>query len=54
MVFKKDGYTLYRHKKKKHLMFFAQKSTKGTPIDLPKGYVVKVNKKTGLPYLKKK
>ena len=24
------------------------------PIELPKGYVVKVNKKTGVPYLKKK
>jgi len=55
MVFKKDEYTLYQNKKHPHLRYFSKKkSSKGKPIDVPTGYNVKVNKKTGLPYLKKK
>ena len=36
------------------LYFFSRwKPKKGTPCDLPKGYTVSVNKRTGLPYLNK-
>ena len=34
--------------------FSKQKPADAMPIDLPNGFVVKVNKSTGLPYLKKK
>jgi hypothetical protein len=37
-------------------MYFFSKGTpkRGTPCDLPEGYKVEVNKRTGLPYLKYK
>lgn len=55
MAFEKDGYTLYQNKKNPHLRYFAKPGNKkGKPIDLPKGYKVKVNKRTGLPILSKK
>jgi len=55
MVFKKDGYTLYQNKKNCNLRYFSKKvSTKGKAIDLPPGYKVGKNKRTGLPFLKKK
>ena len=41
--------------KKRTIHFFSKnKPDVGEPIQLPKGYEVKVNTKTGLPYLKKK
>ena len=33
--------------------FSARKPKSGKPIDKPDGYPVKVNKRTGLPFLKK-
>jgi hypothetical protein len=37
------------------IRFFSKRTPKsGTPCDLPEGYTVEVNKRTGLPYLKKK
>ena len=37
------------------IYFFSKRKPKsGTPCELPSGYVVGVNKRTGLPYLKKK
>jgi hypothetical protein len=55
------GYTLYRHVshkergKKTTLHFFSkEKPEVGDPISLPAGYRIAVNKKTGVPYLKKK
>jgi len=33
--------------------FSARKPKSGKPIDKPDGYTVKVNKRTGLPFLKK-
>jgi hypothetical protein len=54
-------YTLYEKKietksgKKRLIRFFSKKEpNEGEPSDLPTGFEVKVNKKTGLPYLKKK
>ena len=54
-------YTLYKKEieiksgKKRTVRFFSKgEPEEGSPIKLPKGYEVKENKKTGLPYLKKK
>jgi hypothetical protein len=54
-------YTLYRqelHKpngpKKTIYSFLKGKSTKADPAPLPDGYRIAINKKTGVPYLKKK
>jgi hypothetical protein len=54
-------YTLYRKEiitatgKKRTIHFFSKKiPDEGKPVPLPEGYEVKVNKRTGLPYLKKK
>jgi len=63
MVYKHGEYTLNTMKinwkgtpgKPRTIYFFAKgKTEKGTPCDLPDGYVVGVNSRTGLPYLKKK
>jgi hypothetical protein len=62
LPFEKDGYTLHKRdvilKGGRHqtIYFFARAKPKsGTPMqDLPVGYAVGVNKRTGLPYLKKK
>jgi len=55
------GYTLYRRKtkrqdgKKSRFHYFAKrKSVKGSPAPLPEGYRIVINKKNGVPYLKKK
>ena len=54
MAFEKDGYILYQNKKNPNLRYFAKKgNTKGKPIDLPDGFKVKTNKRTGLPILSK-
>jgi len=59
--FKKDGYTLHKTDVKlkggrtQRLFFFSKKKPKrGTPCAKPSGYSVGKNKRTGLPYLKKK
>jgi len=55
MAYEKNGYILYQNKKNPNLRYFAKKGNKkGTPIDKPTGYTVKVNKRTGLPILSKK
>jgi len=60
MVYTQKGksgeiYTLYENKKNPNLHYFAAgKSSSGRAIDLPKGYKVVTNKRTGLPLLKKK
>lgn len=61
MVFEKDGYTLHTREvtlkgnRKQRIYFFSKKKPKsGKPCDLPDGYNVGKNKKTGLLYLKKK
>lgn len=55
-----QGYTLYRRETKKHggkiatIHFFSkEKPDKGHPCQLPEGYQIAVNKKTGVPYIKK-
>jgi len=55
------GYTLYKREKGKYsgkkttIHFFSkEKPDMGHPIQLPDGYQIAVNKKTGIPYLKKK
>ena len=56
-----EDYTLYKKKietksgKKRLVRFFSKaEPEEGEPSELPTGFEVKVNKKTGLPYLKKK
>jgi hypothetical protein len=61
MIYKYKEWTLYcKGVKLKHcdkiqtIYFFSKHEPKsGTPCDLPSGYKVEVNKRTGLPYLKK-
>ena len=55
MVFEYKGKndTKYYLHQKGHLYYFAKKKGRNA-IDLPKGYTVIVNKKTGLPFIKKK
>jgi len=60
-VYKHEDYTLYRREmktktgKKRFIHFFSKAEPEDAePIELPQGYEVKVNKKTGVPYLKKK
>jgi DNA-binding Lrp family transcriptional regulator len=59
-AFKHGEYTLYtmdiklRSGKVRSMHFFSKKLPKrGTPCDLPSGYSVEINKKSGMPYLKK-
>jgi len=48
-------YTLYQNKKNPNLRYFSsKKSSKGKAIDVPAGYKIITNKRTGLPMLKKK
>jgi len=61
MAYKYGEYTLHtrsvqlRGGKNQTIYFFAKAKPKsGTPCDLPNGYEVGVNKRTGLPYLKRK
>jgi hypothetical protein len=56
-----EGYTLYKRKTGEHhgknttIHFFSkEKPSKGQITKLPDGYKVAVNRKTGIPYLKKK
>jgi hypothetical protein len=61
MAYTCGDYTLYKKEivtyagKKRTIHFFSREKPEiGEPVPLPDGYEVKVNKKTGLPYLKKK
>jgi len=63
MAYTQGAYTLYTLQinwkgtpgTKRTIYFFAKaKPERGTPCDLPPGYSVGVNSRTGLPYLKKK
>ncbi len=62
MVYEVDDYKLHtrvvelKGGRKQSIYFFAKKVPKsGEPCELPEGYVLGgKNKKTGLPYLKKK
>jgi len=60
MAFKQGEYTLHTKEvtlkggRKQNIYFFAKsKPISGTPCDKPDGYNVGINKKSGLPYLKK-
>ncbi|MEM0492944.1 MAG: helix-hairpin-helix domain-containing protein [Candidatus Thermoplasmatota archaeon] len=59
--YKHGEYTLYKKEittpdgKKRVIHFFSkQKPLDSEPTDIPSGFEVKINKKTGLPYLKKR
>ncbi len=61
MAFTHEGWTLYTRDVKlkggrnQTIYFFSKRSPKsGTPCEKPANYTVGVNKRTGLPYLKKK
>ena len=61
MAFQHNGYTLHAREielkggHKQVIYFFSQRNPKsGIPVEMPEGYAVVVNKRTGLPYLKKK
>lgn len=61
MVFVYDGWTLYQHEKEflngevKTIYFFSKRQPRfnAEPCELPAGFKVGQNKRTGLPYLKK-
>lgn len=60
MAFTKDGYTLHTREVKlkggrpQTIYFFAKSKPKsGRPCDMPVGYKIGKNPRTGLPYLKK-
>jgi len=61
MAYNYEGWTLYTRNvtlkggRKQTIYYFSKRSPKsGTACDLPTGYTVGVNKRTKLPYLKKK
>jgi hypothetical protein len=61
MAYTHEGWTLYTRDvtlkggRKQTIYFFSKRTpNSGTPCELPSGYSVGVNKRTGLPYLKKK
>lgn len=56
-----EKWTLYKqdiklkHRRDKTIYFFTKRKPKrGTPCNLPDGYMVLVNERIGLPYLKEK
>jgi Helix-hairpin-helix domain len=60
-TYRYGAYALYRKEitvgpgKKRTIHFFSRTEPEdGGPVDLPEGYEVKVNKKTGVPYIRKK
>jgi hypothetical protein len=60
-VFERNGYTLYareqrvRGEKFQTVYFFTKrKPVVGKPVDVPEGYLVAIERKTGIPYLRKK
>ena len=60
MAYKEGEYTLHKKDvvlkggRKQTIYFFSKRKPKsGTPCDKPDGYTVGINKRTGLPYLKK-
>ncbi len=61
MVYKYEGWTLYEIEpnfknigKRKMYFFSKREPSRGTPCDMPEGYKVETNKRTGLPYLRYK
>lgn len=61
MAYTHNGWTLYTRDVKlkggrmQKIYFFSKRTPKsGKPCEMPPGYAVGVNKRTGLPYLKKK
>ena len=61
MAYVHDGWTLYSRDvtlkggRQQTIYFFSKRTPKsGSPCDKPDNMVVGVNKRTGLPYLKKK
>lgn len=60
MAFQHNGYTLHAREvalkggHKQVIYFFSQRNPKsGVPVEMPLGYTLAFNKRTGLPYLKK-
>ena len=61
MAFERDGYTLYareqlvRGDRYQTVYFFSKRRpVVGKMADVPEGYLVAVEKKSGIPYLRKK
>jgi hypothetical protein len=61
VVFEKNGYTLYARKqgvrgnREQTVYFFSKrKPVVGQTVDVPDGYTVSVDRKTGVPYLNKR
>lgn len=60
MVYEKNGFILYareqevRGKRTQTVYFFSKrKPVVGAPVDVPEGYIVSVDRRTGVPYLNK-
>lgn len=61
MAYTHNGWTLYTRNvtlkggRNQRIYFFSKRNPKsGEPCELPTGYAVGTNQRTGLPYLKKK
>lgn len=61
MAFEKNGYTLFartqiaRGKRKTTIYFFSKrKPIIGEPVEVPEGYIVAVDRQSGVPFLDKK
>jgi hypothetical protein len=62
VVYEKNGYTLFareqplkRKGKTQTVYFFSKREpVVGVPVDVPDGYTVAIQAKTGVPYLKKR
>lgn len=60
MVYEKNGFTLYareqeiRGRRTQTVYFFSKrKPVVGEAVDVPEGYIVSVDRKTGVPFLNK-
>ena len=60
MIFRHNNWILYKSEiilengSKKTFHFFSKyRPNKGESCDLPKGFIVKINERTGLPFLRK-
>ena len=60
MTFRCKNWILYKNKiilengSKRTIHFFSKyRPNKGESCDLPKGFIVKINERTGLPFLRK-
>lgn len=61
MVYERNGYVLYAREQEirgnrfQTVYFFSKREpVVGKPVEVPEGYIVEVNRKSGVPFLSKK